>query len=402
MQNEYRSILLHYIDLLFADLEELRSSGPHFRIYHRFCKPGTVCAPGEEILAVCLVHRGREYCLPLSLALRILFDYLANHARLPQSAAQIEAGIRANPFYTEHAASIKGKKGLRRRISRSAVKVYIQRLRLALWRAFEDAGLQMDARAVLVSQDTVMNDVGYRLKGTVKWVHIVGGIDDIIDSSLTKNREGGYLEEKVAITISHNLPMFEDSKPDMPHQESSEDSNHIPGWVKAKRVNVEDGEGHEYSDIAVELAPKPPVHGVNLSEVLGNKSEDVEAKAEEVMKALDSLYDYFLRASNVWMQDDGKQRFPHPVNWYDAAARATMAGIVSAREIIHVAAAYKDGDAPYTDAGDMLSGSQANANAQAAFSRVWKEMGLAPLLAEPHPGILAEPHPGMSQSEETL
>src|ERR1035441_9704188 len=106
MQSEYKSILLHYIDLLFAEMAELRSSGPHFRIYHRFRKPGTDCAPGEEILAVCLVHRGREYHLRLSLALRILFDYLARHSRFPQSASQIAAGVRADRFSAQHAAAL--------------------------------------------------------------------------------------------------------------------------------------------------------------------------------------------------------------------------------------------------------------------------------------------------------
>jgi hypothetical protein len=173
MQNEYKSILLHYIDLLFAEMAELRSSGPHFRIYHRFRKPGTDCAPGEEILAVCLVHRGREHHLRLSLALRILFDYLARHSRLPQSATQIEAGIRADRFSAQHAATVMGSEKFTRSIPRSCVKVYIERLRSALEDAFHEAGFQMDARAVLLSQKTVMNEVAYRLKATFDWVHDV-------------------------------------------------------------------------------------------------------------------------------------------------------------------------------------------------------------------------------------
>jgi len=52
--------------------------------------PGSDCLPGEEIVAVSLMYRGREYHLQLSLALRMLFDFLARHSRLPQSARQIE------------------------------------------------------------------------------------------------------------------------------------------------------------------------------------------------------------------------------------------------------------------------------------------------------------------------
>lgn len=164
MQSGYRAILLHYIDLHFAEMAELRSSGPHFRIYHRFRKSGTDCAPGEEIFAVCLVHRGREYPLRLSLALRILFDYLACHSRFPQSAAQIEAGVRADHFSVRHAAAVMGSSAFTRRISRSCIKVYIERLRSALEDAFHEAVLQVDARTVLLSEETVMNEVGYRLR----------------------------------------------------------------------------------------------------------------------------------------------------------------------------------------------------------------------------------------------
>jgi hypothetical protein len=172
MQSEYRSILLHYIDLLFAEIAELRSSGPHFRIYHRFRIPGTDCAPGEEILAVCLVHHGREYHLRLSLALRILFDYMARHSRFPQSASQIEAGVRADRFSARHASAVMERGKPTRSIPRSCVKVYIERLRSALEIAFREAGLLMDPHAVLLSQETVMNEVGYRLKASFEWLHI--------------------------------------------------------------------------------------------------------------------------------------------------------------------------------------------------------------------------------------
>jgi hypothetical protein len=106
------------------------------------------------------------------LSLRILFDYLARHSRFPQSATQIEAGIRADRFYNQHAATAMGNKEFTRRIPRSYVRVYIERLRSALQGAFHEAGLSMDARVVLLSQETVMNEVGYRLKATFEWLHI--------------------------------------------------------------------------------------------------------------------------------------------------------------------------------------------------------------------------------------
>jgi hypothetical protein len=168
---ENRNLVLEKVDLLLAELAELRSRGPHFRIRHRFSLPATRCLPGEEILSICLVHRSREYCLPLPLALRILFDYLARHSRFPQSAAQIEAGIRADPFSMQHAGNVVAGVGFIRMVPRSYVRVYIDRTRKAIGMAFNDTGCAIDVTSVLLSETTAMNEVGYRLKASVDWVH---------------------------------------------------------------------------------------------------------------------------------------------------------------------------------------------------------------------------------------
>ena len=164
--------IIEEVDVLVAEIRALNSGGPHFRILHRFHQPGSDCAPGEEVAGVYLVHRGREFFIRLSLALRLLFDYLARHSRLPQSATQIEAGIRADRFYTQHAASARGRGKTTRNIPRSYVRVYIERLRSALKNVFDEAGLSMDVRGVLLSQATVMNEVGYRLKANSEWTHV--------------------------------------------------------------------------------------------------------------------------------------------------------------------------------------------------------------------------------------
>lgn len=171
-----RNLILEKVDLLLAEAAELRARGPYFRIYHRFHRPslGLRCAPGEEISAVCLVYRGKECRLPLSLSLRILFDYLARHSRLPQSAAQIEAGIRADPFSMQHAANAMRCGQLTRKLPRSYVRVYIERMRVALERAFSRAKLPLDTGHVLFSERTVMNEAGYQLRATFSWTHLNG------------------------------------------------------------------------------------------------------------------------------------------------------------------------------------------------------------------------------------
>ena len=169
--NDGLTVIMEEVDMLFAELQVLSASGPHFRIIHRFHRPGTECALGEEIFAVYLIFRGREYSIRLSLALRIIFDYMARHPHFSQSASQIEAGLRADRFYVQHSASTMGREKFTRRITRSYVRVYIERMRSALESAFTEAGLLIGVKDVLISQATVMNEVGYRLKATFEWIH---------------------------------------------------------------------------------------------------------------------------------------------------------------------------------------------------------------------------------------
>lgn len=166
-------LVLDEVDLLVAELRELRERGPHFRIYHRFHKPGTICAPGEEIAAICLVHRGREYPLRLSLSLRILFDYLARHNRFPQSASQIEAGIRADPFYARHSMN-SGVGRSTRSIPRSFVRVYIERLIIAITQVISESNFPANPQTVLVKKVSVINECGLQLNAWTEWVHCGG------------------------------------------------------------------------------------------------------------------------------------------------------------------------------------------------------------------------------------
>ena len=167
------SPVLNIVDLLIAEMNHLRSAGPHFRILHRFHVPGSIgCLPGEEVFAVFLVYRGREYQLRLSLAQRLIFDFLARHSRFAQSARQIELGIRADEFYKLHAKNAAGRAAVTRRIPRSSIKEHMRRLLRALELVFQEAGIGLDPRNVLTAQDTVGNEVGYKLKATCSWSHI--------------------------------------------------------------------------------------------------------------------------------------------------------------------------------------------------------------------------------------
>ncbi len=144
---------------------------PHFTIWHRFRAPGTECGAGEEVAAISLRGRENDVHLPLSLGLRLVFDLLARHRHVPLSAAQISVSFSSEPFYRKHGCNALKDGSLLRRVSRSSVRVYIERIRRALALSFQEAQMQIDPRAVLVSQETVTNEIGYRLHGSFTWVH---------------------------------------------------------------------------------------------------------------------------------------------------------------------------------------------------------------------------------------
>ena len=171
MNDRFVSVI-EEIDYLMAESARLAASGPNFEIVHRYQEVLITCGPGEEITVIWLVYRSRKIPLRLPLALRILFDYLGRYRHIPQSAVQIEAGIRNDPFYVHHGANAKPDRVQTRRVSRSSVKTYIARLREALRDAFREAGIAVDPCEVLVSEETTGNSVAYRLRGNLRWVHV--------------------------------------------------------------------------------------------------------------------------------------------------------------------------------------------------------------------------------------
>jgi hypothetical protein len=163
--------VIQEIEVLLAESAQLAASGPHFIILHRLWERGSNCLPGEEIAGIWLVYRGREFQLRLSLALRLLFDHLARRRWLAQSASQIESAMKADAFYARHGTNVRTSTRQTRRITRSAIKTYIQRIRKALRSAFEEAGVQVDSANVLASRPTEGNEIAYQLRATIAWVH---------------------------------------------------------------------------------------------------------------------------------------------------------------------------------------------------------------------------------------
>jgi hypothetical protein len=158
--------------LLIAEISQLRSARLPFRVSHRHRLPGTDCAPGEEVLAICFTPRGREHQLRLSPALLLLGDYLLRNQRFAQTASQISSGIQASSFYSgKYATNDHGRKQRMRRIPRTAIRQYIRRLHKALALAFHETNLRIDPRDVLTVEESVGNQVLYQWKAVVEVIH---------------------------------------------------------------------------------------------------------------------------------------------------------------------------------------------------------------------------------------
>lgn len=142
---------------------------PSFVVIHRFQKDG-ICLPGEEILGVWLEPDGPQ--LRLTMTLLLVFDHFGKHHWVAQSAAQVEASMRNDPFYVRHGANSRASTKLTRRISRSGIKTYVARIREAMQLAFDEAGVDLKAADVLVSERTVGNERRYRLHAKVRRVHL--------------------------------------------------------------------------------------------------------------------------------------------------------------------------------------------------------------------------------------
>lgn len=169
MSNEFSRVVEEVV-VVVAEIKELATVGPHFRILHVFNEHGN-CLPGELVALVCLVYRSREFPVRLSVALRILFDFLARH-RLSQSAAEIAVRMASDPFCMHHGANSKTASKRTRKFSARGVKVYMMRLRCALQHTFREAGLKLDVSEVVVSEPTESNQVSYRIHGSFEWVDL--------------------------------------------------------------------------------------------------------------------------------------------------------------------------------------------------------------------------------------
>lgn len=162
--SDFADRIIEEIEFLEAERRQLRETGPHFRIIHCSEHRSDYCSY-QGAVAVFLVCGDRFFQVRLGSVLIRLFDYMARHNRLAQSSGQIENGTRADPIFR-----------MRRRTSpksclpRRYVRVYVDRIRVALDSVFQESGLRVGPEEVLISEETVTNESGYRLRGSFEWL----------------------------------------------------------------------------------------------------------------------------------------------------------------------------------------------------------------------------------------
>ena len=142
-----------------------------FIIIHDYAEVPGECMPGEEVVAIIVIIRGRKFWIPWSPGHLILVDFLARHRWIAQDASRIAAQMQLDQFVTQHAANAPGSCVRTVPTSRTGLRQKVKRIRGVLQKAFDEEGLDLKASDIIRSEETSTRSVRYRLHANVTWVH---------------------------------------------------------------------------------------------------------------------------------------------------------------------------------------------------------------------------------------
>jgi hypothetical protein len=142
-----------------------------FIIIHDYTDTCGECNPGEEVVAIIVIIRGRKYWVPWSPGHLIFVDYLARHRWIAQDASRIAAQMQLDQFVSQHGSNAPGSCVRTARTSRTAVRKKIERIRGVLQQVFDDEGLDLKASDIIRSEDTSTRSKRYRFRANVTWIH---------------------------------------------------------------------------------------------------------------------------------------------------------------------------------------------------------------------------------------
>jgi len=150
---------------------------PKLQIVHDHAEFRGQCMPGEEVIAVLLLYRGRRYRIPWGPTHLILADFLCRHRWISLDAWQIAEKMANDQFVQQHGMNASGYHGRPARTSRTSVRQQIKRMRGVLAQLILEHGLNLNAWNILRSEKTSSSTVRYRITLDVTWEHWPG-LDD--------------------------------------------------------------------------------------------------------------------------------------------------------------------------------------------------------------------------------
>ena len=162
--------LVKEIEFVLAERRNLRARGLHLIVSHLDHAPGTICAPGEMIGDIYLGGLPIPTSLRLSQMSLLLMDCFCRY-HTPLTASRIERIMISDPFYVSYAANRMGDDQVFAKPDSRTVRVCVSRIRKQMEMIFQQLGLTLDPRQILISEATDSNVTVYRLKATVEFMH---------------------------------------------------------------------------------------------------------------------------------------------------------------------------------------------------------------------------------------
>jgi hypothetical protein len=148
-------------------------------IVHDYCDSDDQCLPGEEVVAIILIWRGRSFWIPWGPTHLIVGNFLARHRWIALDSWQIAAKMRDDPFVQQHGMNAPGHKGRPARTSPAGARQQMKRMKDVLAALIVEYGLDISLDDILRTERTSTGTALYRIVADVSWEHwpLPGGED---------------------------------------------------------------------------------------------------------------------------------------------------------------------------------------------------------------------------------
>jgi hypothetical protein len=152
-------------------------------IIHDYAEGIDECLPGEEVIAIILVWRGRWYWIPWGPTHLIVGDFLARHRWMGLDAWQISAKMQQDSFVQQHGTNAPGNKGRPARTSPTGARQQMKRMRDVLADLIADKQLDLTVDQIIRTERTSTGTARYRIVADVSWRHLphAEGEDELFD-----------------------------------------------------------------------------------------------------------------------------------------------------------------------------------------------------------------------------